>query len=149
MGSQLTPTFKSKLPPGRQRAAALIIRDHQILLIRRIRDGQEYYIFPGGGIEAGETPEQAVRREIQEELTMSVSSCTPAFDIDNDGHREWYFLVDSIAGEPVLGGEEKERMNESNQYHPVWVPLSTALTLDNLYPIEARNQLTLNSQVTH
>ncbi len=32
------------------RVAAVIIKDDKILLIRRIKNGQEYYVFPGGGV---------------------------------------------------------------------------------------------------
>ena len=56
----------------RSRATAIILQDDTILMIHRISFGKEFYVFPGGGIEAGETPEQAVVREIREESGLQV-----------------------------------------------------------------------------
>ncbi len=48
----------------RNRGAAIIVQEGKIALIKRIREDETYYVFPGGGIEEGETPEEATRREI-------------------------------------------------------------------------------------
>jgi 8-oxo-dGTP diphosphatase len=59
-------------------AAALIDRDGRILLARR-PDGKHLagtWEFPGGKIEAGESPETALIRELDEELGISThKSC--------------------------------------------------------------------------
>lgn len=50
--------------------AALILRQGRVLICQR-RAGQAMafqWEFPGGKIEPGETPEEALRRELQEEL---------------------------------------------------------------------------------
>lgn len=55
-----------------QVAAAVIERDGRILLARRRPDGPHplKWEFPGGKVEPGETPEQALRRELREELDI-------------------------------------------------------------------------------
>ena len=56
----------------RNRAAAIIVKDGKILLMHRTRNGQEFYVFPGGGVEEGETNEEACAREISEETTLTI-----------------------------------------------------------------------------
>ena len=50
---------------GRPSARAIILKDGKVLLNYVSKFG--CYEFPGGGIEAGETPEQALQREVAEE----------------------------------------------------------------------------------
>ena len=54
------------------RSAAFIIHGNEIALIKRRREGRLYYVFPGGQVEEKESPEQAVVREIEEELGLKV-----------------------------------------------------------------------------
>ena len=56
----------------RNRGAAIIVQEGKIALIKRIREEETYYVFPGGGIEEGETPEEATKREVYEELGVHI-----------------------------------------------------------------------------
>ncbi len=125
----------------------MILKDGKILLIKRVKPGQEYFIFPGGGVDAGESLEQALVREVKEELCLDVKKQQFIFSIENlavpqfitvhKGNRdEYYFLVEEYAGVPEIGGPEKERMNEQNQYHIAWLALSETGNIKNLYPRE-------------
>ena len=55
------------------RSAVLLVQDGMIACIERRRDKRQYYVFPGGTIEAGETAEQAAIREAKEELGVDLA----------------------------------------------------------------------------
>jgi len=56
--------------------AAIIISENKILCVQRNQNKYDYislkYEFPGGKIEEGESKEQALKREIMEELNMDI-----------------------------------------------------------------------------
>ena len=51
----------------------IVIRDDAVVLVRNRRDEWE---LPGGKLEIGETPEQCVAREVEEELQLDVEPAT-------------------------------------------------------------------------
>ncbi len=54
--------------------AAIIRKDGKIFATQRgYGDFKDWWEFPGGKIEAGETPEQALMREIREELSTDIT----------------------------------------------------------------------------
>lgn len=65
--------------------AAIIERDNQILCCQRGSNKYSYlsekWEFPGGKLEVGETNEQALIREIQEELEMEIYDLTFALTV--------------------------------------------------------------------
>lgn len=57
----------------RKAVRAIIIKEGQLLIMHRNKFGQEYDTLPGGNIEVGETPEQALYRELEEETMVTFS----------------------------------------------------------------------------
>ena len=56
-------------------AAAVIVHDGRVLMIRRrVAEGELSWQFPAGGIEAGETAEDAAVRETVEETGLTVKA---------------------------------------------------------------------------
>ncbi len=54
-----------------RKAGAIILLDRSVLYVKR--KGFPYYILPGGRLEEGESAEEALRREMLEELSTSVT----------------------------------------------------------------------------
>ncbi|MBR0399066.1 MAG: (deoxy)nucleoside triphosphate pyrophosphohydrolase [Eubacterium sp.] len=66
-------------------AAALIRRENEVFATQRgYGSYKDWWEFPGGKIEAGETPEEALVREIREELAVNISVDTYITTVEYD-----------------------------------------------------------------
>jgi len=101
------------------RGVAVVVRGAKLLVIARVLDGHEYAVLPGGGIEPGETPEEAAVRELAEECSMTGRAVRRLFDGDQGGRPASYVLVEA-EGEPVLGGDEALASSPDDSYRPLW-----------------------------
>ena len=54
----------------RVRVSVLLRWEERTLLCRQVKQGHEYWMLPGGGVEPGETLDSALRRELGEELGL-------------------------------------------------------------------------------
>ena len=66
-------------------AAAIILKDNRVFATQRgYGEWKDWWEFPGGKIEPGETPENALKREILEELSTEINVdeflCTVEYD---------------------------------------------------------------------
>jgi 8-oxo-dGTP diphosphatase len=55
----------------RIRVSAILLRETGILLVRQEKPGREYWLLPGGGVNAGESLVDALRRELEEEVGLA------------------------------------------------------------------------------
>ncbi len=81
-------------------AVALIDVDGRVLLARR-PEGKSLaglWEFPGGKVEPGETPEQALIRELQEELGINTwASCLAPLTFASHAYPEFHLLMPLFA----------------------------------------------------
>ena len=90
----------------RKRAAAVIVRDGRVLMVHersRRSGGGEWWTLPGGGLEPGETPEEAVRREVFEETGLVVRTARHVLEMPYPSGMTSVFSVDVADGEPRVG----------------------------------------------
>jgi 8-oxo-dGTP diphosphatase len=118
----------------RKASRAIIIKDDKLLVTKRNKFGNEYYILIGGGVDIGEDLEQALYRELQEESGVQVSNPRLVF-VENAGDiygLQHIFLCEYVSGEPVLhpdSAEAKISALGQNTYTPMWLPLSEVATV--------------------
>lgn len=121
----------------RNRAAAIIIRNGELLLIHRQKPGRDYYILPGGGVELDESFEEACIREVKEETGLDVLGLQLAHKYFYRGSEEHYFLTRVPPHEPVLGGSEAQRQSPADRFSFEWVDAGRLAEI-NLLPAAAR-----------
>jgi 8-oxo-dGTP diphosphatase len=89
--------------------SAAIFRDGRVLIVRRARPpAHGLYTLPGGGVELGETLEQAVIREVREETGLAIAPLgligfREAIASDTAGRVERHFVILPFAARWIEG----------------------------------------------
>ena len=118
-----------------------MIEDNKVALIERFRDGKHYFVFPGGGVDGGETLTEAVVREMDEETGLRVTVKRKLAEIHFGLSTQHYFLVERLSGEFGSGtGEEYTDSDPDDPtqgiYIPIWMPLAALPEHENVYPAD-------------
>lgn len=77
-------------------ASALVDTDNRVLIAQRPegRSMAGLWEFPGGKVEPGETPEQALVRELREELSIEVcETCLAPFTFASHTYEQFHLLM--------------------------------------------------------
>jgi 8-oxo-dGTP diphosphatase len=124
----------------RIRAGIVLIKGNNVALIERYRASLHYYTFPGGGVDAGETLEQAAVREAHEELGIEVIIRRKIAEVQRgQKSHQIYFLAYQTGG--VSGTGTGEEFSESHRdepqkgtYIPIWMAIDELARHGNIYP---------------
>jgi 8-oxo-dGTP pyrophosphatase MutT (NUDIX family) len=128
-------------------ARAIIVEDGKLLVFERTRklsDGStaHYLSVPGGALENNERPEEAVVRELMEELLIDIHPeklvahlrvrATQWFHTEE----HYFYICTRLRGEPRFNPESDEATKSRQQtYTLVWRPLDELEHEPRLHPI--------------
>lgn len=121
-------TVMSRMNKRIEVVAAIIRKGDKIFATQRgYGDFKDWWEFPGGKMEAGETPEEALKREIREELSAEISVdeflCTVEYDYPAF-HLTMHCYLCSLIGEALhLNEHEAARWLTKDELDSVkWLP---------------------------
>lgn len=119
----------------RSRSVAIIVRNGKILMERVFYFGREFFTVPGGGIEEGETPEEAVLRELKEECGLEGTIIRPLAKLFRHGkHAEYSFEVSIPEDqEPVTGYDPEESAEDPPLKEVLWMDLEEISEKDRAF----------------
>jgi 8-oxo-dGTP pyrophosphatase MutT (NUDIX family) len=129
----------------------LVTSDSRLMLIRRVRPGQEpYWVFPGGGVEAADkTAEGAMAREVAEELGGVIEDLKLVYILHRvleggETQDELYFLCRLIKWDGKQTGPEFAESGRG-EYVLDMIPVKgKELTALNIKPVEVKEFLAAN-----
>ena len=141
-------SFKCDNKKFNYRVCAMIISDNRILAMHDERS--PYFYLPGGRVAMEETAEQAVIREVQEELEITPKIIRPVWlnqaffteDVDNLRYHELciYFLMD-VSETDLMNNGDTFTKTEGNHIHVFeWLEFSR-LKDEYFYPLFLKKEI--------
>ncbi|WP_456277012.1 NUDIX domain-containing protein [Bacillus sp. AK128] len=99
---------------NRSRAFAAIIKNDLILMVEESYPNHTFWTLPGGGLEKGESFEEAVVREVKEEVNLDVRVIKFLFSNQYELGEERCYLVELVDDqEPILGYDPEAGSNQT------------------------------------
>ncbi len=126
----------------------MLVDGLNVLMVNQIYEGRDYWCLPGGGIERGETPEQAAVRELKEECGLDALELRQISTIayaENDLHHT--FLITNYEG-VLITGYDPELADEQQTIRSVaWKHIDELSKID--FALVAAGGLTTNQTMFH
>jgi len=115
------------------RITGIIKRGDKTLLIHRVKNNKEYYVFPGGHNKRSETHEQTLLREMHEETGLSVKPTGLFLELSQEGFAtEYFYTAEETEQKEIKLVNPDVKKGEISK--PVWVDNKTAKTMRNILP---------------
>lgn len=140
-------SFKTTEGRFNYRVAGLIVKDNKLLIMQD--KGQPYFYVPGGRIKMNEKSEDAVKREIQEELGVEVNVNRMLWINENFFKEEtseeqfhevcFFYLVELKENEDLKGNEFV--VDEEGKIHTYYWKTLDEIKYINLYPQFLRERI--------
>lgn len=110
---------------NKQTARAIIFNtEGELLMVERHKAGEHYFVLPGGHVDEGETPEQAVIREVREETGLGVAVQKLLYTSRDDKFHndQRFYLCTYQGGEPLLQADSIEARLATSGEPQSWKP---------------------------
>lgn len=141
-------TFKTEEGRFNYRVCAIIRHENKLLAMKDERS--PYFYLPGGRVSLHETAEQAILREVKEELEIDADIIRPLWfnqsffteDVDQEQYHELclYFLLD-ISRTELLTKGSKFSLTEGKHHHTFeWLPFKQ-LKSEYIYPLFIKDKI--------
>lgn len=105
---------------------ALVLQDNKILMVlQHVQRGDIVWNYPGGGIEEGETPEQACIREVKEETGYNVAVKKLLFEESG----KYTFIAEITGGQLFL---DSTHVDNSDIIDVAWVSIDDHRKFDSI-----------------
>ena len=141
-------TFKTENGYFNYRACAIIINDNKLLAMKN--DLTPYYYLPGGRVTLHESAEDAVLREVREELGINAKISRPLwfaqqFFIDDGSGDKFhelctYFLIDTSGTDLLARGNKFDGLVTKHHERFEWLEFDN-LKKEYLYPLFIKEKI--------
>ncbi len=131
------------------RVYGLLVNNDHILLSHEYLRNYAFSKFPGGGLKLGETPQNCLIREFQEEIGLAIHPghlfFTPDFFVRNYFRQEeqvivlhyWVNIINSKdLNEMALGTKNIESLDETNAISHEWVAIKDLSSSHLTFPAD-------------
>ncbi len=135
---------------------AVVVSPHGVLLARRDKDpGTGLWSIPGGGVELGETQEEAVVREVFEEtgVKCKVLEFIDTADLitpDKSGKIEFHFILNHFLAQALTDSTRPETIDgEVGWFHPDNLPpdMASEAIINLLQAVNSRIKSLMNNDL--
>lgn len=142
-------SFKTTEGRFNYRVAGLLVQDGKLLIMQD--KGQPYYYVPGGRIKMNEKSEDAVKREIKEELGIEVNVNRMLWVNENffkeetlqeQFHEVCFFYLLELKDEEVLERGSEFEVDENGKIHTYYWKSLDEINYINLYPQFLKEKMT-------
>lgn len=125
----------------KQRARAIIIQNNKLITLKRVKENETYWVFPGGGAEDGEDLYQTLEREMKEELGVEIQVgdlfFVHHFKTEHQDDEEFFYFCTIIGGELGTGfGPEYQPDSHYEGKHII-----EEISLENIAKLDLRPQV--------
>ena len=127
------------------RVRAVVIKNGKVLTLERNKESDHFWCFPGGGVEEGESEQEALKRECLEEVNVRVKVGKKIYYQDFEGYGINFYLCEIVSGKVGKGNgpEYQNGSDYSGTHQPIWLPVKDLEKYD-LRPNELRDRILKN-----